>query len=660
MKKKILALVLTIIMVISLLPTLVFANPVEEHEINVITENGTIQVIRKKLSPTTEHVDLIATPADGYNLTGIRAVPTEGSAEISIIDFNGLSFDIQSGMLKENENINIYATFSKFNVDKTLEVTWNGNGSVQNRSQTPATLHENKLSFTFEANTTIPRELEFFLTPEENNSISVSSTNISTNQQGFKLKVQFSIDNLNTYDSFSVQVDFNKATEAQQEIIDEKFNEVTNDGKIEVNSIPISNDNIINGILIYQWTDGGNKNGFEGIEFVGRNMISIEVEDNKYFKKVELAFKNPDQKILDKVKKLEQKILDGTKKIGNLNAYEVSDMEMLNYLLSKPNKTTYYNGFFINGASLIKYSGDFAKVTDSDNIEVELLMESGGGNPFITDSYGMTFISYDGVVYTAFGTTPNDIVGARGYNIIYVPNGTDKNINSYIEAAKIRINDYLGVEATITPQGIISNNQDMMDIIGSATMCDQYYEVKIGDKSFLFLIIADSSKIKKPGLITKDIKSGSLISTEASEVPLDSTISISELDKLNKKEILSKIGLTDGETYDIYLHSNSKGGNIKQLSNGLFEVGIPIKDIKDTKNLKAYYVKDDGTLEIHDVEVRGGVAYFTTDHFSTYTIGIANDTPKTGDNNLATLFIVLAMLSLMGVVLVVKKIVIKR
>ncbi len=181
MKKKVLAIILTIVMVVTLLPTLVFAETVEneEHKINVITENGTIQVIRNKLSNNLERIDLIAIPSEGYNLTSITATPDKCSEEIDISDMNGLSFVLNSSMLQENENIDIHATFSKFDVEKTFIVEWTGNGSVNNQSKITPEISENKLKFTFEANTTIPTDLEFYLSPEENNSISALPSKVS-------------------------------------------------------------------------------------------------------------------------------------------------------------------------------------------------------------------------------------------------------------------------------------------------------------------------------------------------------------------------------------------------------------------------------------------------------------------------------------------------
>ena len=50
-------------------------------------------------------------------------------------------------------------------------------------------------------------------------------------------------------------------------------------------------------------------------------------------------------------------------------------------------------------------------------------------------------------------------------------------------------------------------------------------------------------------------------------------------------------------------------------------------------NLKAYYIKDNGEIEQHDVIVEGNYLVFETNHFSTYIIGgNAIKNPATSDS----------------------------
>jgi hypothetical protein len=56
------------------------------------------------------------------------------------------------------------------------------------------------------------------------------------------------------------------------------------------------------------------------------------------------------------------------------------------------------------------------------------------------------------------------------------------------------------------------------------------------------------------------------------------------------------------------------------LSNGQFEVRIPISEKFKGKNLIVYYVNDNGDIDEHKVSIKENFAVFNTDHFSIYTL----------------------------------------
>lgn len=60
---------------------------------------------------------------------------------------------------------------------------------------------------------------------------------------------------------------------------------------------------------------------------------------------------------------------------------------------------------------------------------------------------------------------------------------------------------------------------------------------------------------------------------------------------------------------------------------------IPLSEEYLDKSLVAYYIKDDGSIETHEVTIENGYAVFETNHFSTYTLGLSSITnPVTSDN----------------------------
>ncbi len=189
----------------------------------------------------------------------------------------------------------------------------------------------------------------------------------------------------------------------------------------------------------------------------------------------------------------------------------------------------------------------------------------------------------------------------------------------------------------------------------------EYYIFTINGEDYEFFIEKNDSKMKNDVLLTtKDFITGSSITTASSSVPLDSKIQYNLLDKnsVEYKELIEKLGLKMGLAADIKLFSNVKDSYITKLDDGTFKVYIAIDDDMNLADLKAYYLKDDGTKEIHDVTIENGYAVFETNHFSTYvlgsTTGISN--PSTFDNvSLYVGLLLISMIGATGTVLCLKK-----
>ena len=99
------------------------------------------------------------------------------------------------------------------------------------------------------------------------------------------------------------------------------------------------------------------------------------------------------------------------------------------------------------------------------------------------------------------------------------------------------------------------------------------------------------------------------------------------------KEFLKKANINNGLVVDLKLFSDSINKNISKLENGVFKVYVPLNDELRKLDLTAYYVKDNGEIEKHDVKIEGDYLVFETDHFSTYVIGGNKlENPATLDN----------------------------
>ena len=165
-------------------------------------------------------------------------------------------------------------------------------------------------------------------------------------------------------------------------------------------------------------------------------------------------------------------------------------------------------------------------------------------------------------------------------------------------------------------------------------MGDYYYNIKINNNTYEFVIINDSSKMQNIDFTSKDLLTSVSVSAKAS-IPLDTIINV---DVIKDNEAYKKILNTDNiYTLDIKLNSNSTNKNIERLENGKFLVSIPIPEYLQGQNLVASFITEDGKIETHEVTVQNNIAYFETDHFSTYSLSSLDNNqsevnPATGDN----------------------------
>lgn len=155
---------------------------------------------------------------------------------------------------------------------------------------------------------------------------------------------------------------------------------------------------------------------------------------------------------------------------------------------------------------------------------------------------------------------------------------------------------------------------------------DYWFNMEIGDESHMFIVVADSESMVNPKYRSSDVATDVVVESTDSSVPLDTRISVSEMESGSKyEEIISLLEVEDNQTYDIKLFSNSLDKYITKLNNGKFEVNIPIKSEFEGKNLIVYYVDENKGIHQYDVTVKDGKASFVTDHFSIYTLAEKSD-----------------------------------
>ena len=120
-----------------------------------------------------------------------------------------------------------------------------------------------------------------------------------------------------------------------------------------------------------------------------------------------------------------------------LNGYRIEDLGLINYYYNM-NTSGGDNGFYGN---LIKYSADFNKVSEGSNLTYRTDMRIGlsSDNYLYGGGFGYMIAYYNGVAYSY-----TDEMAMIENKVLYIPNDTLDNSESYIAAAKKRIKDHIG------------------------------------------------------------------------------------------------------------------------------------------------------------------------------------------------------------------------
>lgn len=404
--------------------------------------------------------------------------------------------------------------------------------------------------------------------------------------------------------------------------------------------------------------------------------------------------------------------------------FELTDLEYINYLLYNSENGEYYN--------LGDFSGQLKKAINYKNFNFVIDNRAGGGSFFSVEQMGIAKIKYDDTTYyieTMLGVTAKHIFyvddnttdvkkaiedrisKAFGNVNIEAYDGEETigefldHENAYYQSEYRRykeiLDNYSSADAyadAMNPGSdqdrlnLISAYNEAQYLIGEYTE-EEYINMHMNDYKFLdeirdaevyalvmedgltvpFAVVKDSSKANDNiNYITNDAKTDITISSSSSTLPLDTIIKASKLTNGEEYDKIMKVlGVSNSETFDLTLYSNSINGNITKLENSNFVVEIPVSKELEGKELIVYYVTSDEKIEEHEVTIKDGYATFETDHFSIYTLAEKNvdinegDTgntptetpsttpsnsttgsPQTGDN--VELYVIILIISLAG------------
>lgn len=483
---------------------------------------------------------------------------------------------------------------------------------------------------------------------EDGNSMMESKLVDAYNKTLRNLYSKYTIDDRDIYFD-NTRFNFNKNFDFTE--MDAIYNSMLKDGKVKVASVDPLDDSMFAETAI---TAALSKYDTDKYRIVGgcheKNTCGINIYDKvkTYREKTyetTFEFATPNSKIKNR--------LDGYAKtfvVDNQNIEEhlflMEDLETINYKYAFPGFGEWIDS--IN--AIINYSSEFQNKIGYMNIGTKLDTRAGWDDQFTSGCFGFLNLLFDGVIYSYV-----DVTGVKQNNVLYVPDETENTREAYIKAALDRVNKYIpkanvkieyaGQITDINDFGVLSLN----DIVDVNKTLGEYYKVTIGEEEYYYFIAKDSSKMRTPVMNTVDALTDISIKTDSSEVPLDSKINTVVIDANSDeyKEFLKKVNINNGLVVDLKLFSDSINKNISKLEDGVFKVYVPLNDELRKLDLTAYYVKDNGEIEKHDVKIEGDYLVFETDHFSTYVIGGNKlENPATLDN--VSTWIITTSVSLLG------------
>lgn len=352
--------------------------------------------------------------------------------------------------------------------------------------------------------------------------------------------------------------------------------------------------------------------------------------------------------------------------------YNITDLNLINYYMTSEKSELWQAG---SAGRALKYSNEFINASDGGDISSYLDVRAGaqGEELMYEFGYGDMTIYYKDYNYA---TKKQGIYLRR---VIYIPQDTPNTKEAYILAALQRINDYLGTDdVKVTYGGLLDSLGKYCEdeFIPRDITDGNYYNITIKGKNYKFYILKGTEQeLKKPTYLGKNIETNVKITTDESNVPLDTHLIVKSV----KDDKINKIIKTDNyEAFDIKLFSESNENWITKLNNGKFLVSIPVCKQLNGKNITTYYINSNNELEEHKTTIKDGFATFETDHFSTYILAekvadikedekennnineeikeekkehILDNEPKTGIIDIVSILAVIMTLSIVGIII---------
>ncbi|MDD2409814.1 MAG: hypothetical protein PHD03_03745 [Bacilli bacterium] len=363
--------------------------------------------------------------------------------------------------------------------------------------------------------------------------------------------------------------------------------------------------------------------------------------------RIKLVFNTYDKNIDKKVNALVKKVADGST-VEDVKYYSLTDLNLINYYASRSG-----SDYLLDLNKSINFITELRKDFEHSNLTYTFNAAAGDDYPLYHSYFGWITVFHNDIAYGYI-----DPIGVQEINTLYIPSNTKNTSEAYISAAKNRIKQYLGYDVEITQAGLRNTLKlfpedpesplyDFSLLGDESLMGNYYYNIKLNNINYQFVIIRDSNKMTTPVYKSKDLKTNIGVSSSNGTIPLDANIFTNII--IETEDYKIKVNSNNIYVVDIQLKSTSKTDYVAKLDNGKYLVSIPVPENLNGKEIIAYYISSAGKKEEHIVIVKDGYASFETDHFSTYILAekTAEPNPQTYDAILG--YIILGIIGLIGI-----------
>lgn len=303
-------------------------------------------------------------------------------------------------------------------------------------------------------------------------------------------------------------------------------------------------------------------------------------------------------------------------------SYQIDDMGYINQLIHY-NEIEKFFGLEQGNIDLFKLYPEIKKHIESNpNIEYIPVFGAGGWSNLNLGAGGVLFAYLDGI---AVGMSDN--FSYSTYRIVNISDKTENNTEAYINEALKRIKEYVNddtynINITYDNEATELNCGDSDCEIGNYKT--KIYKLVINNNEYaLGISPTDEKNIKKLKIESKDYQNDISVTTESSDVPLDTSVKSKDLTAQYKGFL---------KAYNIDLYSGLKDEYITKIKDGII-VRIPLPNKYDKNKLDIYHINEDGKkgekYQAVVEEINGKkYAVFTTNHFSIYAIAEDLEEPK--------------------------------